>query len=485
MLGIDRSPQAPADHAAPAAAQRRRWWLVALPLAGVLLVAAGVAVALTRDRAPATEVVVGDERLVTAEASIVDAHNSPALARSPSDPSLLVVADKVDRPRFTAGLHLSRDGGATWSPLTFPTPAGQDRPYAPDLAWTTDGVLHLSFVTLAGTGNSPGAVWLTSSTDAGTTWETPRQVLGAYAFQVRLAADPAGQRLFLTWLQADRESTSGLLSFSKTGLPVMAMRSDDAGRTFGEPVRVSPADRLRVGAAVPRVLPGGGLAVLYFDYKDDRLDFENLEGGVYEGTFALVLARSDAAFDGFSETLVDDGIVPTERFLVYLPDFPGLAVGRNGELYAAWADGRSGDRDVLLRRSDDGGRSWAASTRVHPASDADQYLPAVSVAPNGRVDVAYLDRRDDADDNVLTAVSYAVSADGGETWSTLTLSQRLFSSEVGPGSEVDQADQGTQLDIVSGADGAAAVWTDARAGTVDTGKLDVYFAPVRIGTRDP
>lgn len=485
MLRLDRSTEAAPDQESELSGRTpRRSMLFAVPILGLALVAAGTVVALTSESAPDVNVVAGDERLVTAGASAVDAHNSPSLARNPRDPDVLVVADKVDRPRFGAALHVSRDAGSSWSALTFPTPAGEDRPYAPDLVWTRDGVLHLSFVTLAGVGNSPDAVWLTSSSDAGATWQTPREVLGAYAFQVRLAADAAGKNVFLTWLQADRESTSGLLSFTKTGLPIMAMRSGDGGRTFGEPVRISAAGRLRVGAAVPRVLPDGGLAVLYYDFRDDRRDWENLEGGVYEGTFALVLARTDGDLDDVSETVVEDEVVPTERFLVYLPDFPSLAIGPDGQLYAGWADGRTGSRDVFLRRSDDGGREWTKPVQVNPASEQDQYLPAVSVADNGRVDIVYLDRRDDPDNNVLTAAAYAVSADEGDSWLSLTLSQRLFSAKVGPGSELDRADQGTQLDIVSGANGAVAVWTDARLGTVDTDKLDIYSAPVRISATD-
>ncbi|MCA1722214.1 MAG: glycoside hydrolase [Actinobacteria bacterium] len=394
-----------------------------------------------------------------------------------------MVADKQDRPRFRAGLNVSRDGGASWRPLAFPTPAGQDRPYAPSLVWTSDGVLHLCFVTLTGSGNSPDAGWLSSSKDAGATWTTPQRVLGAYAFQVRMAADPTGRTLYLTWLQADKASTAAQLSFSRTGLPIMAARSTDAGATWGSPQRVSAADRARVGAAVPQVLKDGSLGVLYYDFGQDRLDFENLPGDVYDGTFSLVLARGAGDLSRFTESVVDSKVKSSERFLVYLPDFAGLAVDRRtGAVYVTWSDSRNGNRDVFLRRSADGRGSWSDARQVNPRSPRDQYLPSVSVAPSGRVDVAYLDRRDD-DADVLTGAAYAVSADRGESWSSLTLSTQLFSSQVGPGSELDLADQGTRLDLVSRADGAVVVWTDARRGTTDNDKLDVYFAAVRIAAR--
>jgi len=458
--------------------------LLALAVLGVLLLAAGGVLVLTRDGgSPDVTIAAGDDALVTTTSNLIEAHNSPSLAVSPSDPRTVVVADKVDRPRFKAALSVSRDGGGSWQPLAFPTPAGQDRPYAPTLLWTGDGVLHLSFVTLAGSGNSPGAGWLTSSKDAGTTWSTPQQVLGDFAFQVRMAADPSGTTLYLTWLQADKESTAAQLSFNRTGLPVMAARSTDGGASWGSPQRVSPESRARVGAAVPQVLKDGSLGVLYYDFGGDRLDFENLEGDVYDGTFSLVLARGTGDLGRFSESVVDSAIRPGERFLVYLPTFPSLAVDRrSGAVYAAWADARHGDRDVLMRRSPNGRGGWSKVRQVNPPSTQDQYLPAISVAPTGRVDVAYLDRRDD-DKNVLTAAAYAVSADEGSSWLSLTLSRQLFSSKVGPGSELNRADQGTRLDLVSSANGALVAWTDARRGTTDTDKLDIYAAPVRISPK--
>lgn len=454
-------------------------WVPALALAGVAgvaVLATGLLLTLNSSEPADIAVVAAADHLVTGAATSVEAHDSPSIARNPRDAKVLVVADKVDRPRFSAALTTSQDDGKTWSALRFPVPIGEDRPYAPDLAWTRDGVLHLSFVTLSGTGNSPGAGWISSSSDAGRTWAAPRKVLGAHAFQVRLAADPAGKAVFLTWLQADKESTSGLLSFTRTGLPVLAARSTDGGHSFSTPTQVSAAGRLRVGAAVPQVLPNGDLAVLYEDFKDDRRDFQNLEGGVYDGTFALVLARSAPDLSRFTEAVVAGDIVPTERFLVYLPDFPSLAAGDN-DLYAAWTDGRSGSRDVFVRRSGDGGRTWQDPVRVNSNKDGEQYLPAVSVAPGGRVDLVYLDR---AAGGQLTGARYAVSADRGRSWATIALGTQLFSAAVGPGSELGRPDQGTRLAVLSRPDGADAVWTDARLGTEDTGKLDVFFASVGI-----
>lgn len=341
------------------------------------------------------------------------------------------------------------------------------------------------FVTLAGRGNSPGAVWLASSRDGGRSWGDPRRVLGRYAFQVRLAADPRGDGLYLTWLQATEDAISCVNCFAETGLPILASSSSDGGASWSAPARVSPQARARVGAPVPVVAPSGELYVLYRDFGGDRFLWQDLEGARYLGTYALVLSRGGRGARAFREAVVEPDVVPGDPFLVYLPESPSLALDpRTGTLYAAWTDSRGGDRDVYLRRSEDGGRSWSEPRRVNPRAARDQYRPQVSVAPGGRVDVAYLDRRDDPR-NVLTTGVFATSYDAARTWSTIALSDQLFDSTVGPhevlrGRERPEANQGTRLGLISAPDTADAVWTDARRGNSTNGKLDIFFSRIRF-----
>ncbi|MGH9282528.1 MAG: hypothetical protein ACRD0S_06275, partial [Acidimicrobiales bacterium] len=109
-----------------------------------------------------------------------------------------------------------------------------------------------------------------------------------------------------------------------------------------------------------------------------------------------------------------------------------------------------------------------------------QYLPSVAVAPTGRVDIAFLDRSED-DENVLTAAALATSFDAGATWRTISVSERLFDSRVGPETPTaGAADFGSRIGLVSQREQALTVWTDTRSGSVDTGRQDLYFAPVRI-----
>jgi len=414
----------------------------------------------------------------------ISAQNSPTVERSPVDVRTLVVANRIDTPRYSCALHISSDAGATWTQTAVPAPPGEAVCYAPDIAFGADGTLYMSFVTLRGVGNVPNAAWLVRSTDGGKTLSKPERVLGRLPFQVRLEADPerAG-RLYLTWLQA---SDVGLYRFTEPGNPIRTKRSDDGGDNWERSTRVSSAEHERALAPSTAVGPDGDLYVLFLDLGDDRLDYEGGHGGrggpPYPGRWKLVLARSEDAGITWEESVVEDQLVPTERFIVFIPPFPSLAVdGESGRVYASFQDRRLGDADVWVWSRLEDEREWEGPTRVNdtPRRDGtEQYLPKLAVAPDGRLDVVYYDRRADPDD-VINEVSLQSSSDEGESFGErIRLSDRPFSSKIGFGSERDMPDLGSRLGLLSTDSGAFAVWTDTRGGTIGSNKQDLARALV-------
>ena len=484
----------PADPLPPSPAPRRAVGWAALVM-GLALLAMGAGMGVSASSlARGGAATVGPNLPIDAQATSqrdLTANNSPSVVRNPTDAANLAVANRIDSPGFSCALHVSTDGGASWTATTVPFPAGEELParcYAPDVAFGTDGTLYLSFATLIGVGNTPHAVWLSASHDRGATLSTPRRVVGPLAFGVRLAADPlrAG-RLYLSWLQADRV---GLYEFPDTGNPVVVSRSDDGGATWSAPVPASSPSRLRVVAPSTVVGPGGVVYLLYLDLGADRLDYEGAHQGrggpPYAGTWSLVLARSADAGRTWAETVVDAAVVPTERFIVFLPPSPSLAVDRRtGRVYVAFEDGRLGDADVWLWSSPAGGASFGPPKRVNdtrPHDGTSQYLPRLAVAPGGRLDVVYYDRRADRAD-VDNQVSFQSSGDGGATFTrSLRLSDRPSSSLVGFGSERGLADLGSRLALLSTDRGALAVWTDTRAGTPSSEKQDLARQLVAFST---
>ena len=498
-----RAPQLkkPVRSAPQRAARRRSRWPVLL-LAGVL--AAGVAwAALGLVRADPT-IVVQPDVFVTdpGPEGLIDAHNSPAVATNPTDPDNVVVVNRVDQPTYSAVLHVSQDGGQTWSVAALPLPEGTgadvdspvgrapdgsprwvetQRPFAPDVVFAGDGTLYVTYVNLMGRGNVPDNLWLARSDDGGRTLSGPVRVAGELTFQARVAVDDDGV-VHVTYLQADEVGIFALPSPAA----VLTRRSLDGGRTFEDPVRVSDPGRLRVVAASPAVAADGELVVVYQDFKDNVRDFQNLEGPAWEGPSALVVTRSTDGGRSFSPGVeVDAGVITTRRFLVFLPEFPGIAASDDGAVYVVWADARYGSEDVLLSRSSDAGRSWTAPVRVNdnPSDDGtSQYLPTVATAANGRVDVAYLDRRRDPND-VRTEVSLATSSDGGASFRTVRLSSTAFDATIGPvQGTYSGASLGSRLGLSSRDDAAFAVWTDTRiaADQPDLARQDIVAARADI-----
>lgn len=433
-----------------------------LTATGIALGAIAVTVAVLSLRSP-DQIRVGSNVFVTdpGPVNLVTSSNSPTVARDPTDPRRLVVAHRIDRPAFDARLQWSTDGGATWTATELPLPPGLDRPYVPDVSFDAEGTLFVVYANLEGRGNVPDNLWVARSLDSGRTLSEPVRIAGALAFQPRIAVAPDGV-VHVTYLQAESVGTLQLVGRAR----IVMVTSTDGGSTFSDPVAVSDEQRALVGAAVPVAGDDGSLYVLYVDFGEDVRDFRNLEGPVWEEPFSLVLARS---FDGGRSfapgTAVDDDVVPTRRFLVFLPDYPAITAA-DGALYVAWADGRNGDPDVFLRRSDDGGDSWTDARRVNDTELGDgtaQYLPAVT-ATGQRVDVAFLDRRR-RNDGRATDAYLGSSWDRGRSFLNVRLTSTTFDADIGPTVAPHlEPDLGSRIGV-SASDGSAfAVWTDTRLG---------------------
>jgi hypothetical protein len=427
-------------------------------------------------RAGASQTVSVGTNVRVNQPGIVDAHNSPTLARDPRDPDIVVLTDRIDRPGYSAELDRSTDGGRTWSTTALPLPPGLNRPYAPDAAFAPDGTLYVTYVDLQGNGNAPADLWIAKSTDGGRTLSAPIRIAGRLAFQARLAVDHSGT-VYVTWLQG---GSAGFLSLLGPPSPIVVSRSTDGGRTFSHPIQVSDPSRALVGAATPVIDSRGRLVVLYEDFKSDERDFQNLPGPPWDHPFALVVTRPVGSGAFARGVQLEDGVLPDRRFLVYTPEFPSIAAGPGNTLYVAWSDARNRDEDVFLRRSVDGGITWSAATRVNnnPKGDGtSQYLPQVAVAPDGRVDVLFLDRRRDRKHNHLMDATLATSDDGGRSFQNTRLSSRSFDSQVGSSAgPLLPIDFGSRLALASTNGQSLAAWTDTRLGSLATGRQDIFAA---------
>ncbi len=152
---------------------------------------------------------------------------------------------------------------------------------------------------------------------------------------------------------------------------------------------------------------------------------------------------------------------------------PSDASGKT--VYVTWADNRNGSSaatnvDVFLGRSTDGGTTWNVYTVDNSVND--QFYPWVAVAPDGRVDVGYMDRSYSSGQTVcqygFTLTRLAFDANGSVSSSTRT---RIDSGLSDPGhsrwfsgtTAGNSRFIGDYNGIAIGTDGVTqSLWTDQR-----------------------
>ncbi|MEM9548267.1 MAG: T9SS type A sorting domain-containing protein [Bacteroidota bacterium] len=134
-----------------------------------------------------------------------------------------------------------------------------------------------------------------------------------------------------------------------------------------------------------------------------------------------------------------------------------------------------GKADVMFSRSLDGGITWSHPFKINDnemVSDW-QWFGTLSVAPNGRIDVAWLDTRADPG-GFDSQLYYAYSMDGGESWSQNIALSDPFDPLIG---YPNQRKIGDYYHMISDNDFAHLAW----AATFN-GEQDIYYSKIRINT---
>jgi hypothetical protein len=169
---------------------------------------------------------------------------------------------------------------------------------------------------------------------------------------------------------------------------------------------------------------------------------------------------------------------------------------KTGELYVAWtahpdamnlAPGYTASLNVYFRSSTDGGKTWSDKKMLNddPPGKANHIDPGIAVAPNGRIDVAWYDSRNNpgplgnAVDNGLNDVYYTYSTDAGRTFApNIRISDRSADRSIGVWS--NNIDQRLDVGVTATNDGAYFAWSDDRNANPQFQPEDVYTASVKL-----
>lgn len=479
---------------------RSRWIFVtcfALLLLPITFPAGAVAQGRAED-APSVAAAVQ----VTQDPNSTRAHSSPQLAVNPTNGELVIVESEV-RHEFSCDVHISTDEGRTWSrggsihldPWTECSRKTINGPYA-TLAFDQEGVLYVAFYAsdpkYAAEEALPLHIFLARSEDGGRTfetnfvWRSPEPVEedeGLHNNDRPMVAvdetDPSN--VYVGWMQ---RGVSGEKS------KALVAASNDGGRSFDEPVDLTD-DR---GGYQPRlaVTPDGTLHAIY------PIGLTGIPEG--EDPFKVVRTlyhrRSTDGGKTWSERVeVDHGnsnFFGGRKFLLAADD-------DEGNLYAVWYanpephfDPVKEDVDIFLRVSEDGGKTWSERRVLNdepPDRLVNHYDPGISVAPNGRIDVAWYDFRNSPyperfpdgfappfNHDGFQDVYYTWSTDGGQTFHpNVKINDRIINREIGVWS--NNIHSHMSVGIASTDNAAYFAWQDTRNGNDENQAEDVYFAP--------
>jgi hypothetical protein len=313
---------------------------------------------------------------------------------------------------------VSRNNGKTWTEGLIPglTPAtgGQfQRASDPWVAYGPGGRAYYASLLFNET-NPENGVFVSASANGGRTWGPPVAVHlgGASEFDdkesvvVDTRADsPFRGRVYVGW-DSVRNDGNQILRVSW---------SADGGQTYSPPATLN-SQGANIGL-IPVVGPGGVVHAVWL----------HAENGI--GPISLVSSRSEDGGSTWSAPVRVSQVAGAGVSGLRTGGLPSVAVDpRNGRLYVVWQDDQAGLIPLLTRsdnaitagvdqvvmsRSDDGGRTWSPLQIVSDGpGDASDFTPAVAVGPTGRVAVSYYSLRNDPERRFLVDHYLALSGDG-------------------------------------------------------------------------
>lgn len=476
-------------------------WLGPLIVAAVLTLASPPAAGQQRRQS-----VVTAAAQVTDNPAPIRAHSSPQLTRNPKNGELVVVEADV-RGDLKCKVHISVDDGRSWFPggdlMTKADPiCAPGAEYGPlaSAAFGTDGVLYVAYSAgpnlIRGRDNTPRSLYLARSTDSGRSFTTtmvfdapdndPDRGLNKGP---TLAVDPSdSDRVYVGWRQ-------GVFRNAKEKLKSNVAATSDGGRTFRPPVDLTD-DR---GGDYP-VLTVDGDGVVHAVYWTREFPPGENPNGQDGPVRPIRYARSTDGGKTFSPGKdIDPGNQQAPRPGVLVADPDSQAV------YLAWhanaeemnsGDDFKGDFEIFFRASRDGGKDWGERQVLNDdkgaAVPASQFHPNVSIAPNGRVDIAWYDARlspaspppAGEDETGFQDVFYTSSTDQGTTFApNIRITDRSIDRSIGVYS--NGIDSKTNVGIASRNDEVYFAWQDSRNADRELQPEDVYTAALMLNGATP
>ena len=275
-------------------------------------------------------------------------------------------------------------------------------------------------------------------------------------------ASPHFGTLYVAWgqEQENSETPSVLLTYLRP-----------EADSFSPPTMVTNWPAGFTQNAVPFTGPGGTLYVTFVAQEPGMTS-----SGIY-------LAESRDGGRSFGEprrvALFQNpvtGQLPNTTYRVV--SFPvGLFAPVHNRLVVVWNDRRDGVSTMLVSTAALGETDrWSEPAQVTATSTGEQFFPAISASPDGRLDLVFYDRSRDPG-NHLNFVTYSWSGDGGASWESLNVTDTPFDgeSQTTPGGT---AFIGDYIGVASTTPVTHIAWTGNGPDTPCSCNQDIFALPV-------
>jgi len=325
--------------------------------------------------------------------------------------------------------HHSFDGGNTWDTKSLKSTYGVFGD--PCIVADNDGsfyYFHLS--------DPDGTNWRSNkildrmvvqkSTNGGKIWssgigigknDSPKQQDKEWA-----TVNPFNNEIYLTWTEFDKYGSDDENHKSR----ILFSKSSDAGDSWSNAVTLSEIegnaidDNKTVEGAVPAVGPNGEIYVSWS--MNEKIYFDkSVDGGITWLKKDIIAANQPNGW-----TFNVPGLSRVNGMPVTCVDISSSKF--NGTIYINFSDQRNGsdDTDIFLVKSIDNGTTWSNPMRVNTDNTkTHQFLTWMSVDPKtGFIYIVFYDRS--MYNNTQTDVVLAVSKDGGNSFSSNTISESPF-----------------------------------------------------------
>ncbi|MGH9222595.1 MAG: sialidase family protein [Acidimicrobiales bacterium] len=430
-------------------------------------------------------------------------HEGPAILIDKDDPDIVYLANSemvTGECRFyvsvNRGISWRQENAPVLKPFTDNCAQGNatSQNLRTELQQGPDGTIYNVFQANAPDRLGSRSVMLGMSKDGGRSWKTVAIDPGKIApeqgqqmevnFEGHLAIDPANpSTIYATW----RRSFNRFPAPAPPTRPMFSV-STDGGNTWATPVVMLEKNS---GFDGPRPIVVGNKLFAFYRESAPPNPGPNDPPLPEPPTTKLRVAISE---DGGKTWPKDIEIGRAGDASEPIP----LYDRERQRFYVVWHDNRDKELDAYFSSSADG-EQWAAPKLLNDdprGTRTAQHYPQISLSPDGRIDVAWYDWRDDpfppptvgtgqtlslfTNRGKVASVYLTSSRDGGATWTRNTKVNDVPIDRT-IGSWINNIDVMSPIAIASDDKGALIAWSDTRNGNAISQTQDIFTTTVTFG----